>query len=128
MFRAIFTCLVLLACSTLSANVLKDNPNAISTKKIQTKKKKKSEYQVAEYKAADLKKINYKKPLRVETCVDDRYGIRVGVQTIYYGNKAISESDKIRSTKIGNKEYVVHIHHYMTVYTRDNIQHIVLKK
>lgn len=128
MLQLLLSCLMLTATSSLWANVLKDNPQAISTKKVHIKKHKKEEFQVAEYSAQELKKINYTKKLRIETCLDDRYGIQKGLQIIYYGKKAISESDKIRFEKIGNKEYVVHSHPYWTVYTRDKTQYIVLKK
>ena len=97
----------------------------LKTRKISIKKEKHNEYQIATYK--DAKKFHYTKPLKVKTCLQDRYGILSGTQEIYHGKKKISESYKMRTTKIGKTSYVVHIHPHMTVYSSDKSQFIQFK-
>jgi hypothetical protein len=110
--------LVLVTCLFSTLGAAED----LKTKKISIKKEKHNEYQVAIYK--DAKKFHYPKRLKVKTCLQDRYGIISGNQEIYHGKKKISESHKIRTTKIGKTSYVVHIHPHMTVYSNDNKQFI----
>lgn len=125
MKQIIIACLLLCFASPLSA----DSPfsGAIKTKKIDVKKRKGNEFHIAKYKEKEAKKFKFKKKLTVKTCMEDRYGIMVGLQTVYYGKKAISESQNVGYVTIGKTEYVVHSHTHMTVYSTDDKQYIMVK-
>lgn len=115
MWRIAFFYMMMLTASLAAGETL-------TTKKVSIKKEKHNEYQIAVYKHPE--KAHLKKRLKVMTCLNDRYGIIVGLQTIYHGHKKISESQKVTADKVDGKSYVVHAHDHMTVYTSDDEQFI----